>query len=472
VSESPVRFGTDGWRALIADAFTFENVRACARAAGEHFRDLEGTGRHLVVGWDTRFLSQAFATVAAEQLAACGFRVMLADRAGPTPAISHAIVQTGAAGGLVITSSHNPYNWNGVKVKPDYGGSASPEVVADIERRVPAILREGAAAAGTTIETFDPVEPYLAAISTKVDMDLIRKAGLRIAYDPMYGTGAGLLARLVEGGSTTIEEIHAERNPAFPGIRAPEPIDENLGALKEMVAKDGYDGGVATDGDSDRLGVVDEHGVYVDQLRTFGLLVHHLLATKGERGVVVRSLTTTAMADRLGEHFGVEVVETPVGFKHIAPLMMQRDALIGGEESGGYGFRGHLPERDGLLAALHLLEAMAGSGKGPAALLEDVFAITGEYHYKREDFAIDEGRRAEIVGRLDEARPETIAGQAVLTKDTTDGWRFVMDAGWLLFRLSGTEPLLRIYTEVRDRELVDRLIGEGRRLAGVEAAPS
>jgi phosphomannomutase len=468
MSANPVRFGTDGWRALIADTFTFENVRACARAAGEHFRETRGIDRPIVVGWDTRFLSEAFAEQAAGQLAALGFAVVLADRAAPTPAISHYIVQSGAVGGLVITSSHNPYNWNGVKVKPDYGGSASPEVVADIERRVPAILAEGTTHDGTRqLERIDPLPAYLDAIGKRVDLDRVRSAGLRVAYDPMYGTGSGLLGRLLGAASTSVTEIHADANPRFPGIRAPEPIDENLGALKQLVAGGRFDVGIATDGDSDRLGVVDERGGYVDQLRTFGLLVHHFLATKGERGVIVRSLTTTSMADRLGEHFGVEVIETPVGFKYIAPLMMERDALIGGEESGGYGFRGHLPERDGLLAALYLLEAMAITGKSPVALLEAVFAITGPHYYRREDFAIDETRRAEIVAALDGAEPAAIAGQAVLSKDRIDGWRFKVEPGWLLFRLSGTEPLLRIYTEVRDEALVRPLIDAGRRLAGI-----
>jgi phosphomannomutase len=471
MSGNPVRFGTDGWRALIADTFTFENVRACARAAGEHFRDTQGLEKPLVVGWDTRFLSEAFAEHAAAQLATLGFQVVLADRAAPTPAISSYLVEIGAGGGLVITSSHNPYNWNGVKVKPYYGGSASPEVVADIERRVPAILETGTQHnPDVTLPRFNPIPPYLASIGGKVDLGKIRRAGLQVAYDPMYGTGAGLLTQLLAGGTSTVTEIHPEANPRFPGIRAPEPIDENLGALKELVGGGEYAVGLATDGDSDRLGVVDEHGEYVDQLRTFGLLVHHFLATKGERGTVVRSLTTTSMADRLGEHFGVEVIETPVGFKYIAPLMMERDALMGGEESGGYGFRGHLPERDGLLAALYLLEALALTGKTPSGLLDAVFAIAGPHYYRREDFTIDEARRGAIVAALDSARPSTLAGQAVVAKDKKDGWRFKVEQGWLLFRLSGTEPLLRIYTEVRDEALVRPMIDAGRRLAGVDAS--
>ncbi|MCA9844531.1 MAG: phosphoglucomutase/phosphomannomutase family protein [Dehalococcoidia bacterium] len=470
MNDNPIRFGTDGWRALIADTFTFENVRACAKAAAQHFRDTQGTDAPLVVGWDTRFLSQEFARQAAGVLAEEGFKVLLASRAAPTPAASQQLVERGAAGGLVITSSHNPYNWNGVKVKPHYGGSASPAVVADIEARLPAILAEGVPAphpAPGTVEEFDPVPGYLKAIGERVDLQAIRDAGLRIAFDPMYGTGAGLLAELIGGGKTTVIETHAEPNPRFPGIRAPEPIDENLDALKRMVAEGSFDIGIATDGDSDRLGLVDERGEYVDQLRAFALLCYFFLEIRGERGAIVRSITTTAMADRLGAHYGVEVIETPVGFKHIAPVMMERDALIGGEESGGYGFRGHLPERDGLLAALYVLEAVAVTGKRPSELVEAMFAVTGAHYYKREDFAIDERARDEIVAKLDSAEPATVAGIAVTGKDRMDGWRFSTDAGWLLFRMSGTEPLLRIYTEVREERLVDAFISEGRTIAGV-----
>ncbi len=471
MTDTPIRFGTDGWRALIADTFTFENVRACAKAAALHFKETRGTGAPLVVGWDTRFLSQEFARQAAEVLASEGFRVLLSNRAAPTPAASQQLVERGAGGGLVITSSHNPYQWNGVKVKPFYGGSASLEVVADIEGRLPSILTKGVARANApagAIEEFDPVPGYLAAIGGKVDLEAIRGAGMRIAYDPMYGTGAGLLTELVGGGRTTVTEIHAETNPRFPGIRAPEPIDENLGALKEMIAGGGYDVGIATDGDSDRLGLVDERGTYIDQLRAFGLLCYFFLEIRGERGAIVRSVTTTEMADRLGEKYGVEVIETPVGFKHIAPVMMDKNALIGGEESGGYGFRGHLPERDGLLAALYVLEALATTEKRPSELVEAMFAITGAHFYKREDFAIDEGEKSAIVDRLDAASAEQIAGVAVKSKDQIDGWRFNTESGWLLFRMSGTEPLLRIYTEVRDEGLVEPFIAAGRKLAGID----
>ncbi|MFQ5380537.1 MAG: phosphoglucomutase/phosphomannomutase family protein [Dehalococcoidia bacterium] len=467
--ENPVRFGTDGWRAIIADTFTFENVRACAQATAEHFAEVEGTGKPLIVGWDTRFLSEDFAFDVARVLAANGFAVELADRPAPTPALSWRVIEAGAGGGVMVTSSHNPAKWNGIKIKPHYGGSAGPAVVADIERRVPALIDDPSRvkyaprdAAG--IRRFDPLPGYLGALRHKVDCDRIRSAGLKIAHDAMFGTGAGLLDALVGGGTTRIENLHAERNPSFPGLRAPEPIDSNLGDLLERTGGGPFDIGLANDGDADRLGVVDERGAYVDQLRTFALLVNYLLGPRGLRGAVVKSVTTTDMARILAAHYEVDCIETPVGFKHIGPVMMERDALIGGEESGGYGFRGHLPERDGILAALYLLDYLAASGRRPSELVEDVFAVTGPHFYRRIDIELEPGSNAAIAERLNTAAPDRIAGCAVTSADRTDGWRFMLDEGWLLFRLSGTEPLLRIYTEVRNEALVGPLLEEGRAL--------
>lgn len=474
MTENPVRFGTDGWRAIIGETFTFDNVRACAQAVSDHFAATYGTGRHVVVGYDTRFLSDEFALAVARVVAGNGFRVQLADRPAPTPALSYRIIETGACGGVVVTSSHNPFRWNGIKVKPHYGGSASPEIVADIEARVPAILSSPAsirmaAAESGEIERFDPIPGYLATLSAQVDIGRIHAAGLRVAVDPMYGTGVGLFAELLSGGATAVTEIHTDRNPLFPGIRAPEPIEQNLGEFLTLMSGDRFSAGIATDGDSDRVGLVDEKGVYVDQLRTFALLVNYLLGQRGLRGPIVRSITTTGMANRLAQHYGVDVYETPVGFKHIGPLMIERDALIGGEESGGYGFRGHLPERDGILAGLYLLDAVAAAGKPPSELLKEVFAITGPHYYERLDFEIEPGGNAAVKARLDAANPQEIAGQRVLGRDTTDGWRFTLDEGWLLFRLSGTEPLVRIYTEVRDQSLVQPLLQAGKEIAGLSA---
>lgn len=470
--ENPVHFGTDGWRAIIADTFTFENVEACAQASAEHFAETYGLSKPIIVGYDTRFLSDEFALRVARVLAGNGFTVQLASRPAPTPALSYRIIEVEACGGVVVTSSHNPFRWNGIKVKPHYGGSANPEFVAAIEERVPSILAGSdrlkmAPTESERITRFDPVPGYLKALAGQVDIERIKAAGLRVAVDPMYGAGAGLFGELLRGGKTTVTEIHGERNPAFPGIRAPEPIESNLGEFMELMATGRYDIGIANDGDADRLGLVDEKGVYVDQLRTFALLVNYLLGERGLRGPVVKSVTTTNMAKLLTDHYGVECYETPVGFKHIGPLMMDKDALIGGEESGGYGFRGHLPERDGILAGLYLLDYAAATGKPASELLERVFAITGPHFYERLDFDLEPGSNERVKAILDAATPAEIAGRKVLRSDRADGWRFFIDEGWLLFRLSGTEPLLRIYTEVTSGALVKPLLEAGKRIAGV-----
>ncbi len=469
---NPVQFGTDGWRAIIGETFTFDNVRACAQAIALHFAEVYGTAKPLIVGYDTRFLSDEFAAAVARVLAGNGFAVQLADRPAPTPAISWRIIEAGASGGVVVTSSHNPFRWNGIKVKPHYGGSASPEIVADIERRVPAILEapESIALApqgSDLISGFNPVPGYFARLRSQVDIDGIKSAGLKLAVDPMFGAGAGYFQELLGGGATTVTEIHTARNPLFPGIRAPEPIESNLGEFLSMLSGGAYHAGIANDGDADRVGLVDEHGLYVDQLRAFALLVNYLLGERGLRGAVVKSVTTTGMANRLSAHYGVECFETPVGFKHIGPLMMQHDALIGGEESGGYGFRGHIPERDGILAGLFLVDYVARSGRTPSELLASVFAITGPHFYQRLDFDLQPGANAAVKATLDAANPGEIAGQRVTRRDTVDGWRYTFDEGWLLFRLSGTEPLVRIYTEVRDQSLVQPVLEEGKRIAGV-----
>jgi len=477
MGESPIRFGTDGWRAIIADTFTFENVRVCARAVAEYFAERYGTSQPFIVGYDTRFLSEEFALEAARVAAAAGFSVQLADRPAPTPAVSYRILEAGGCGGIVIPSSHNPYQWNGLKVKPHYAGSASPEVVAAIEARIPRLLeRRGdiprAEPASERITPFDPLPGYLAALRRQVDVDRIRAAGLRIAVDQMFGAGAGIFPALLDGGATQVTEIHGERNPLFPGLRAPEPIEPNLGALLALVREGGFDLGIANDGDSDRVGLVDERGGFVDQLRTFALLVYYLLEVRGLRGPIVKSLTTTEMVRILAERYGVECYETPVGFKYIGPLMMERNALVGGEESGGYGFRGHLPERDGILAGLFLADFVAATGKRPTELLRELFELVGPHFYRRIDVEMDEQARQEVRARLDAANPQELAGRPVRRKDTTDGWRFFIDEGWLLLRMSGTEPLVRVYTEVRDERLVEPLLDAGLELAGLSRAAS
>ena len=469
-----IRFGTDGWRAVIAEDYTFEHVRAVAKATAGWLLRTGQAGGGVVVGYDTRFLSDAFAHAAAEVLAGEGIAVALASTAAPTPALSHAVLDRGAAAGVVITASHNPAHWNGFKIKQASGNSAPPEVTSEIEEAVPAILDGGGAPAVDTgaahagIERFDPSTPYLAALREFVDLEQIREAGLRIAVDSMYGAAGGLTAAAIGEGASEVHELHAEPNPAFPGMRAPEPIAPNLGELMRLLAGGGHDVGLATDGDGDRFGLVDERGRFLNQLQVFALLVRYLLDVRGERGAIVRSITTTRMVDLLGERHGCPVIETPVGFKHLGPRMIEEDAVTAGEESGGYAFRGHIPERDGVLSGLLLLDYMVQTGKPASQLLAELYEELGPHEYDRVDVTLREEEREAIAEQAAAAEPLEIAGLRVVSRDTLDGYRFLLEGGWwLLLRFSGTEPLLRIYAELPSTDQVRRAIEHGRALAGV-----
>lgn len=484
----PIAFGTDGWRAIIAEDFTFPNVRAVALSVARFLNGHGLASRKLVIGFDTRFGSDRFAEAVAEVVTAAGVPVSLADRYCPTPTVSYNVLARHAGGAIMVTSSHNPASWNGIKYKPDYAGSASPEVVAELEAPLEEILRGDiprmaldAARSSGLLETFDPRTPYITRLAQMVDMRALRAAGLNIAVDSMYGAGQGYLAELLSGGSTRVTELHAENNPSFPGIHAPEPIARNLELLTQTMqwhsddaasrpanAAASYDVGIATDGDADRLGVMNERGDFIDQLQVFALLTYYFLEVRGERGPIVRSVTTTRMVDRLGEMYGVPVYETAVGFKYLGPKMMAEDALLGGEESGGYGFRGHVPERDGILAGLYFLDLMARTGKRPSELLQQLYAKVGPHYYDRADVEFDQAQRSAILERLAAAKPDTVAGLAVTSTSTIDGFLYnLKGGGWLLIRFSGTEPLMRIYTEVPSEDLVPKVLAAGKELAGI-----
>ncbi len=468
-----IKFGTDGWRGIIAEDFTFENVRLCARGAVDLLKSRGLADRGLVVGYDTRFASDRFAAAVAEVAAASGVRTLLCDRPSPTPAVSFAVVSSGAGGGVVITASHNAADWNGFKFKPDYGGSASTEVVADLERHIaeagsagaPHLIPLADAVESGAVDLFDPEPAYLARLAEMVDIQAIRRSGLAVVTDAMHGAGAGYLPRLLEGGSASATEIRGERNPAFPGMAQPEPIAHNLAPLVAAVRDAGADVGLATDGDGDRLGVVDEQGRFVTTLQTFALLCLHQLEVMGNRGALVRSITTTGMVDRLGDLYGVPVFDTPVGFKHLGPVMMREDALIAGEESGGFAFRGHVPERDGILSGLMILEMVVKTGRSVSELLDDLYGKVGPHHYDRIDLPFDPARRAAVEERIGAKPPAALGGHKVARVDVRDGVRFVLDdGGWALIRFSGTEPLLRLYAEARSPEDVRALLSAARDL--------
>lgn len=472
---SGIKFGTDGWRAIIAEDYTFANVRICAQAVADYLKEQGADAAGLVVGYDTRFASERFAAAVAEVVAANGVKVLLAKQAIPTPVTSFAVIHHRAGGGVVITASHNPGLYNGFKYKPDYGGSASPEVVAALEERIEWIyerqavrraplddlLREG------RVQYIDPSEAYLARINELVDLSAVRNAGLRIVADAMYGAGAGYFARLLGGGTTRVIGIRQERNPAFPGI-APEPITPNLAALFEAVREHQADAGLATDGDADRIGLVDEQANFINQHQVYALLLLYLLEVRGQRGPAVRSITSTVMADKLGQLYNVPVYETAVGFKFIGPKMMETGAIMGGEESGGFGFAGHIPERDAILAGVYLLDLMVRLGRPMSGVIRYLQDKVGTYYYDRVDVHFPSEQRTAIQQRVAASQPAEIDGHRVVEVNTIDGYKFVLDDGsWLLIRFSGTEPLLRIYTETTSPERVARILAAGRELAGV-----
>ena len=473
-----IRFGTDGWRGRVAEDYTFANVRRCAQGFASYLKDrgLHGT---IVVGHDRRFISEDFAAAVSEVLAGNGFHVLLTPKATPTPVISYSVVANSALGAVNITASHNPPADNGFKVRDEHGGAVAPDGLAAIEARIPsaddsnAILRSDFAEAMDrgAIEYFDPKPAYMVHLSSLIDVEPIKRAGLKVVVDNMWGNGAGWLSEILGGGDTEIIEIHAERNPLFPNMERPEPIPPNVDAGLAAGKRVHADAICILDGDADRCGFGDEKGEFVDQLRVYGLLAYYLLEVRHERGAIVKTLSTTSMLDKLGELYGVPVIHTGVGYKYVAPAMMEHDAMIGGEESGGYAFRGHVPERDGMLANLYLLDLMVRTGKTPTQLLDVLFEKVGAHYYDRVDtrLAGDE-MKMQAKALLDAVRPEglKLGGHRVIDKLTTDGYKFVMDdGGWLLVRFSGTEPLIRVYTETTDESAVQAILADGQKLAGI-----
>ena len=471
-----IRFGTDGWRAIIARDFTFDNVALCAQGVANYLRQEGLAERGLVVGYDTRFASLEFAQQVAEVLAGNGILTYLATKAAPTPAVTYNILDRKAAGAAIITASHNPAIWNGFKYKPEYAGSASPEITARLEEEIERAERDGVSSLPVEqgiekglVQRVDLEPPYLAHVAKIVDLSAISQAGLNIVVDDMHGAGSGYLTTLLSpsyaggttgaNGKTAVLEIRSEPNPAFPGMQQPEPLAHNLSGLSNVIVDKGADVGIGLDGDADRVGVIDEHGRFLTTLQTFALLALYLLEIKGERGALVKALTSTSMVDRLGEVYDVPVFETPVGFKYVGPIMMRENALIGGEESGGYGFRGHIPERDGVFSALLILDYMAKTSKKPSQLIEHLYSIVGPHHYQRRDIHFPPEDRERLQSRLESGDLNEVAGMQVVGTDTMGGLRFRFGTGaWLLVRFSGTEPLLRIYAEAESPDQVEKLL--------------
>lgn len=474
-ASSVIKFGTDGWRGIIAEDFTFDNLRLCSQATADFILGQNNPDPLVVIGYDTRFASADFARAAAEVMAGNGIRVLISSSPCPTPVISHATRARQASAGIVITASHNPANWNGFKIKSRDGSSAPAEIINAIEAGIENLDQagvsrlefEGGLNSGLIQET-DFAPRYMDKLASLVDLDQLKTAPLKLVFDAMFGAGSGYLARILEGGQLGVIEINAVLNPAFPGIKQPEPIGPNLKKLAAAVRETGASAGLATDGDADRLGVIDEQGRFLNTLQVYSLLVLYLLETRGQRGAIVKTITSSAMIQRLGEIYDVPVYEVPVGFKYVAPVMIEQDALAGGEESGGYGYRGHIPERDGILSALFFLDYMIKTGKNPSQLVDYLFSIVGPHYYERTDLEFPAGQREQVMHRVVNFRPERIDGQKVAGIDTFDGFRYTLkDRSWLLIRFSGTEPLLRVYAEGSTREQLARLLDEGRAITGL-----
>jgi len=471
-----VKFGTDGWRGIIADDFTFANVRIAARAIAHYLfasaDPKEDPGKGVCIGYDTRFLSSHFAKAVAEVLAAAGIPVKLANKVTPTPALSFAVRGLGAAGGVMITSSHNPYQWNGVKYKAWYGGSGKPSIMSAIESYLgrPLPHRDKSA----TIEEADFLPDYIEALKRFADLDLIARSGFKFAIDSMYGAGGGILAGIFKSIGVDYVEIRAEPNPLFPGIN-PEPIEPHVRALEEAVVEHRCDAGLVTDGDADRIGAVDEHGNFVDPHKIFAVLLEWLLSRRKWPGDVTRAFNTTCMIDRICARYGRTLHEHGIGFKYVVDLMLEKDILMGGEESGGIGISRHLPERDGLLNALLLANVMAEEGKTLGQLVASLQNTYAEHEYGRIDLHISDELKNAAIARA-KASVTEFAGMPVGRVETLDGIKFFLDnpeakmkqnaaKTWLLLRASGTEPLLRIYSESCSKESVAKLLEAAREFA-------
>jgi len=470
-----IKFGTDGWRGVIAEDYTFDNVRRAAQGYATYMKSKGKSGNFVVVGHDKRFASENFARAVAEVLVGNGLKVYLTQGSCPTPVIAFSAVNKGACGAINITASHNPPSDNGFKVRNETGGAIDPEGLIEIENNIPDDVAdvkrskyEDAVNKGEIV-LFDPDPAYIEHVKKLVDIQGIKDAGFKVVVDPMWGNGIGWFSHLLAGGKTQIVEIHDQRNPIFPEMKRPEPIRPNIDKGLEATLTNHADVLLITDGDADRLGVGDENGQFINQLRVYGLLAYYLLEIRKFRGDIVKTLSTTGMLNILGKLYGVPVHETGVGFKFVAPKMTEVNALIGGEESGGYAFRDNVPERDGILAGLYFLDFMVKTGKKPTELLKMLFdKVGGEFFYDRIDSQFS-GNRQDREHMILTANPDTIGGLKVIDLITIDGFQFKLeDGGWLLIRFSGTEPILRVYCETRHGEKVQAILQDGLKIAGLK----
>jgi phosphomannomutase len=463
MSKAEIRFGTDGWRGVIADDYTHENVRKVVTAIARYVVRCEDPARGVLVGYDTRYSSERFARSAAEAIAATGTPVWLAEDACPSPALSLLVRQRGAAGGVMITASHNPYRWNGVKFKASYGSSALPSIVAQIERELEAVLSNGVRPLpprNDLIHSLDVRAPYLETLAKLVDWDRIAAAKLRFIADPMHGAARGLLRELFARHGVACDEIRGARDPLFGGWN-PEPIEPHVTPLREAMKAGGYDAGFLADGDGDRIGAMDRDGTFVNPHQIFSILLWHLAGARKLVGDVAKTFSATKLVDKIAARYGRRVHEVPIGFKYICELMLEHDILIGGEESGGIGLKMHLPERDATVLALMLAEVMAWHGKRLGELVRMLHAEYGEHHYGRVDLELKPGQKERAIERYSNAKLARLLDWGVVRREDMDGVKLYLgDIGWVMLRASGTERMLRIYSETNQSETTRRILDE------------
>ncbi|OLB38237.1 MAG: hypothetical protein AUH11_06980 [Acidobacteria bacterium 13_2_20CM_57_17] len=458
---SSIKFGTDGWRGVIADDFTFANARTVAHAIARYVVRNEDARKGVLIGYDHRYAADRVAAAAAEVISASGTPVWLADRPCPTPAISYLVRNRGAAGGIVVTASHNPYRWNGIKYKASYGSSALPSIVAQIEKELEVVLEKGVPPMPprrNLIQPLEPRAPYLDALEKLVDWKRLRDAKFRFVFDPMHGSAAGLLPELLRRNGMICDEIRGTRDPRFGGVH-PEPIEPHIEALRQAVRAGKYDAGFCADGDGDRIGAIDRDGSFVNPHQIFAMLVWHLAGTRNLPGDIAKTFSVTKLIDKLATRFGRKLHEVPIGFKYICELMLEQNILIGGEESGGIGTSLYLPERDATVSALFLAELMAWHGKSLGELLTTLHAEFGEYHYGRVDLDLKPGQKEKAIAHFSNGKLNRILDLPVVGREDMDGIKvYLGEAGWVMVRASGTENLLRVYSETSKPETTRRVL--------------
>ncbi len=457
----PIKFGTDGWRGIIGEDFTFANARLVAQAIARYVVRGEDPRKGVLVGYDHRFASDAVAAAVAETISSTGTPVWLADKPCPTPAISLLVRQRGAAGGIVVTASHNPYRWNGIKYKASYGSSALPSIVAQIEKELAVVQSDAARPLPPRrdlIHAFEPRAPYLDTIEKLIDWERLRAGKFRFVADPMHGSGAGLLKELFTRNGVHCDEIRGTRDPLFGGAH-PEPIEPHIEPLRQAVLAGEYDAGFCADGDADRIGAMDRTGAFINPHQIFALLVWHLAGTRNLSGDIAKTFSVTKLIDKLAAKLGRKLHEVPIGFKYICELMLEQNVLLGGEESGGIGTSLYLPERDATVSALFLAELMAWHGKSLGELLGALHAEFGEYHYGRVDLEVTAAQKKNAIEHFSDGKLTRLLDFAIVRRENMDGIKVYLDeAGWVMVRASGTENVLRVYSETNRPETTRRVL--------------